>query len=265
MIKLRQEKEGAALKTLEEELVVLTEETKESQNGKLCGTPFGVDVVGISETVALLGALIGGIAARQRKDEVEKLNEQLRKINLQLRQQSRAGTIYAPGLTYAPPIAEPGLRNGGGSIAAVGSVATLPLVNAKPAAYQSTMEDEEMSMDQIACRDALRAGKRLLKEKNGSASLVRFEKALMLSKAFGDKVQERRATRGMAASLRLLGQHKQAIKYFERILEISKEMGEFTGDSDAFGSIADCYTDLGEFEKAALFYDKYLVTMEGSS
>ena len=44
-----------------------------------------------------IGALVGGIVARQRKEEVEKLNEQLRKINLQLRQQARAGTIYAPG------------------------------------------------------------------------------------------------------------------------------------------------------------------------
>ena len=43
-----------------------------------------------------------GFSARQRKDEVERLNEQLRKINISLRQQARSGTIYAPGLTYAP-------------------------------------------------------------------------------------------------------------------------------------------------------------------
>lgn len=30
------------------------------------------------------------------------MNEQLRKINLNLRQQARAGTVYAPGLMYAP-------------------------------------------------------------------------------------------------------------------------------------------------------------------
>lgn len=39
-----------------------------------------------------------------------------------------------------------------------------------------------------AFRDALRAGKRLLKEKNGSAAMIRFEKALMLSKALADRV-----------------------------------------------------------------------------
>ena len=43
-----------------------------------------------------------GFSARQRKEEVERLNEQLRRINLSLRQQARAGTVYAPGLNYAP-------------------------------------------------------------------------------------------------------------------------------------------------------------------
>jgi hypothetical protein len=53
--------------------------------------------VGITEFIALVGALVGGITARQRKQELERLNEQLRKINLNLRQQARAGTVYAPG------------------------------------------------------------------------------------------------------------------------------------------------------------------------
>jgi len=44
-----------------------------------------------------------------------------------------------------------------------------------------------MSNDQIACRDALRMGKRMLKESSGAAAMVRFEKALMLSKALHDK------------------------------------------------------------------------------
>lgn len=68
------------------------------QIGKLCATPFGIDIVGITEFVALVGALVGGITARQRKAELERLNEQLRKINLSLRQQARAGTVYAPGV-----------------------------------------------------------------------------------------------------------------------------------------------------------------------
>ncbi len=33
------------------------------------------------------------------------------------------------------------------------------------------------------------------------------------------------------------------------------------GDADAYGVIADCFTDLGEFEKAAAFYDRYIDAM----
>lgn len=38
------------------------------QDGRLCATPFGVDVVGITEFIALLGALVGGLSARQRRE-----------------------------------------------------------------------------------------------------------------------------------------------------------------------------------------------------
>lgn len=48
------------------------------QVGKLCATPYGVDIVGITEAIALVGALVGGYTSRKRKEEVERLNEQLR-------------------------------------------------------------------------------------------------------------------------------------------------------------------------------------------
>jgi pentatricopeptide repeat protein len=35
----------------------------------------------------------------------------------------------------------------------------------------------------------------------------------------------------------------------------------FLGDADAYGTIADCYTDMGDFDRAAAFYDKYIDTM----
>lgn len=66
--------------------------------GKLCATPFGVDIVGITEFILLVGAFVGGAVARQRKQEMEKLNDQLRTINISLRQQARSGTVYAPGM-----------------------------------------------------------------------------------------------------------------------------------------------------------------------
>jgi len=274
LYKLRQELEGEARREIEAERVLLEEEGRRSSIGKLCATPFGIDIVGITEFIALVGALVGGITARQRKAELERLNEQLRKINMGLRQQARAGTVYAPGLTYLPPMTGAD-GNGNGSSSPSSSPAAEPEVARprpatatvtlpKPSTSERTllsMEDDEMTADQIQCRDALRAGKRFLKEANGAAAMVRFEKALMLSKALGDRVQERRAIRGLAASSRLQGQYKTAIGHLERVLEISKEMREYTGDSDAYGTIADCYTDMGDLEKAAEFYDKYIYAM----
>ncbi len=46
------------------------------------------------------------------------------------------------------------------------------------------------------------------------------------------QVQERRAMRGLAASARLQGQYKTAIKHLESVLEISKAMQEYTGECD---------------------------------
>ncbi|EFJ51373.1 hypothetical protein VOLCADRAFT_87597 [Volvox carteri f. nagariensis] len=294
LYKLRIEKETVAREQLLAERQKLEEEVKQTQAGKLCATPFGVDVVGITELVALIGALVGGITARRRKEEVERLNEQLRSINLSLRQQARAGTVYAPGLSYAPPATRSGLVTipsppppASPAPAAAASVAAVTVAVAAPPAAPTpapvaapavpstsaspsssaavntlfSMEEEELSSDQIQCKEALRAGKRLLKEKNGAAAMVRFEKALMLSKALADKVQERRAQRGLAASCRLTHQYRQAIKHLERVLEISREIGEYTGDADAYGTMADCYTDMGEFEKAAVYYDKYIERM----
>lgn len=45
------------------------------------------------------------------------------------------------------------------------------------------------------------------------------------------QVMERRAMRGLAAAARLQGQFKTSIKHLERVLEISKEMKEYTGGS----------------------------------
>ena len=77
------------------------------------------------------------MTSRQRKDEVERLNEQLRKINMSLRQQARAGTIYAPGLTYVPP----SLNTGGGSSAY--PVETMPVPTPATVADSSDVSDAD--------------------------------------------------------------------------------------------------------------------------
>ena len=63
MFRLRQEIEGEARQELDRARAELEAEGRETQYGKLCATPFGVDVVGITELIALTGALVGGMSA----------------------------------------------------------------------------------------------------------------------------------------------------------------------------------------------------------
>jgi tetratricopeptide (TPR) repeat protein len=293
---LRQKEEAAAREEFNLVKREIEQESRRSPADQFCATPFGIDVVGITEFVALTGALVGGISARRRKDEMERLNEQLRTINTQLRQQARAGTLFAPGLTYAPPSSLPG---GAGSTASTDTISSrsnklslpsgavkpmpmpqvtsipktaMPAVEAAAAAAAVgtpeasttnlvSIDDEDVRPEVRQCQAALKEGKKLLKDSAAGPAMVRFEKALMLAKSMGDKVRERRAVRGLAAASRLSNQNRQAIKHLERVLEISKETGDHVGDADAYGVIADIYTDIGEFEKAAEYYDKYISQM----
>ena len=66
-----------------------------------------------------------------------------------------------------------------------------------------TIDEDDLPAEQQQCLMALRDGKRLLKEKQGASAMVRFEKALMLAKSVGERIYERRATRGLAAAARL--------------------------------------------------------------
>lgn len=298
LVRLRETKEGEVRDELANARNQLENEVKRTQveNNQLCATPFGIDVVGITEFVALTGALVGGLSARRRKQELERLNEQLRTINAQLRQQARAGTLFAPGLTYVPPSVQSNgnatalnnLKLPSGAFAdsstltqsqvpikmppksptsiisqdAGPSVSETSQKEARPSSVSLTSIDEEDMRPEVKqCQSALKEGKKMLKEQKAGPAMVRFEKALMLSKSLGDKVRERRAVRGLAASSRMQGQYTQAIKHLERVLEISSEIGDHVGDADAYGTIADVYTELGEFEKAAEYYDKYISQM----
>lgn len=57
------------------------------------------------------------------------------------------------------------------------------------------------------------------------------------------------------------GQLRAAVQHLTRVLEISKEMDDHVGDADAYGTIADIYTEMGQFDTAAQFYDKYIERM----
>lgn len=181
--------------------------------------------------VALIGATVGGLLARQRKGELQRVNEQLRQINTALRRQAKIES-YAPTLSYAPV---------GGRIA-----------------------ENEVIVDpnkqELISR--LKSGKYFLRNQDPAKAYEEFKAALELAQSLKDSVEEKKAARGLGASLQRQGKYREAIKYHKMVLKISEREGEDSGNTEAYGAIADCYTELGELERAGKFYDQYIARLE---
>jgi len=182
----------------------------------------------IAEAIALTGAIVGGVIARQRKNEILNINTQLRQINLNLRRQARVES-YAPSLMYAPPAGRSGVAV------------------AEPVDQQ---KEEVMNL--------LKSGKRSLRELNPGEAFVEFERAFNLAKRLSDTVEEKKAARGMGAACQRQRKFKEAIKYHQLVLLISERTKEQSGNTEAYGAIGDCYSEIGEMESAAKYYDMYI-------
>ncbi|XP_022715313.1 protein FLUORESCENT IN BLUE LIGHT, chloroplastic isoform X2 [Durio zibethinus] len=181
--------------------------------------------------VALIGATVGGLLARQRRGELQRLNEQLRQINAALRRQAKIES-YAPSLSYAPVVGR--------------------------------MSENEVIVDprneELISR--LKSGKNFLRNQEPEKAFLEFKTALQLAKSLKDPIEEKKAARGLGASLQRQGKYREAIKYHSMVLAISEREGEESGNTEAYGAIADCYTELGDLEKAGKFYDKYIARLE---
>lgn len=181
--------------------------------------------------VALIGATVGGLVARQRKAELQRLNEQLRQINAALRRQAKIES-YAPNLSYAP---------------AGGRVAETEVI-------------VDPRKEELISR--LKNGKKFLRNQAPDKAQLEFKAALDLAQNLKEPLREKKAARGLGASLQRQGKYREAIKYHSLVLELSARHGEDSGSTEAYGAIADCYTELGDLEQAAKYYDQYIARLE---
>ncbi|XP_015901740.2 protein FLUORESCENT IN BLUE LIGHT, chloroplastic [Ziziphus jujuba] len=182
-------------------------------------------------SVALIGATVGGLLARQRRGELERLNEQLRQINQALRRQAKIES-YAPSLSYAP--------------------------------VAGRISENEVIVDprkqELISR--LKSGKNFLRNQELEKAFTEFKTALELAQDVKDPIEEKKAARGLGASLQRQGKYREAIKYHSMVLAISEREREDSGNTEAYGAIADCYTELGDLERAGKFYDNYIARLE---
>eukprot|EP00249_Psilotum_nudum_P013982 c24606_g1_i1 orf=315-1181(-) len=188
-------------------------------------TPQAMYAAFVIEAIALVGAAVGGILARQRKQELEKLNSQLRKINEYMRSKAVIET-YAPGLVYAP-VGRP-------------------------------LDERRLDSDREELITLLKSGKKFLREKNPQMAYEEFKKALQLAQQIGDANEEKKAARGLGTSCQRQGKYREAITFHSMVLELSQRMGEVSGNTEALGSIADCYCELGDFDSAQKYYNRYI-------
>ncbi|KAK3283173.1 hypothetical protein CYMTET_9121 [Cymbomonas tetramitiformis] len=199
-----------------------------------------IETIVLGQLIGFIGALGGGWKARSRKEEVEALNSRLVQVNKQLRAQT---------LTLQHNFAE-------------ASPVRLPV---KEAAKSAAQEDQTESILQL-----LRAGKEKLREQQPKEALLIFTESLesinLHKKALDSPWKaERKALRGLGAAHEQLGDYALALDYMQKVLQMCEEHGELVGKSDALGFIADLYTDMGELEKAASYYDKYIDAMNLST
>ncbi|GJP46598.1 hypothetical protein CLOM_g5868 [Closterium sp. NIES-68] len=230
----------------------------------VAGADFNV-VVGVAcalEFVALTGAAVGGYVARQQGAEMERINAQLRQINLSLRRQARVET-YAPSLTYSPPPASAATPAAGASPMA--EAAAAPAAEAAATATAVGAAVSVGSEEKAEVLRILKEGKKHLRDGHPGSAFVEFHVALSKAKEMGDAVEEKKAARGLGASCQRQGKFKEAISYHQLVLEKSASTGEHSGDTEAYGAIADCYTELRDSEKAATYYDKYISRLEQDS
>lgn len=108
-----------------------------------------------------------GLVARQRKGELQRLNEQLLQINAALRKQAKIES-YAPTLSYAPI--------GGGRI-----------------------PDSEIIVDpkKQELISKLKSGKNFLRNQQPDKAFTEFKSALELAQNIKDPIEEKKAARGL--------------------------------------------------------------------
>ncbi|XWS16135.1 hypothetical protein CRYUN_Cryun34aG0059500 [Craigia yunnanensis] len=111
--------------------------------------------------VALIGATVGGLLARQKKGELQRVNEQLRQINAALRRQAKIES-YAPSLSYAP---------------VVGRISETEVI-------------VDPRKEELISR--LKSGKNCLRNQDPEKAFLEFKTALELAQSLKDPIEEKK-------------------------------------------------------------------------
>ncbi|GAX81693.1 hypothetical protein CEUSTIGMA_g9121.t1 [Chlamydomonas eustigma] len=79
------------------------------------------------------------------------------------------------------------------------------------------------------------------------------------------QMQERREQLDHAMTARQKGDCRAAIWHYERALDVSRAIQEYSPDMYVYGQVAECYTSLGKSQKASEYYDLYVAAVDERS
>ena len=175
----------------------------------------------------MVGAAVGGLTAKQRSEEVAELNAKLSETNKKMRKQMSRGSEF----------------------------------------IGDTIDE---GTDEAEIVEILRKGKRALKGKNSETAHAAFADALTRINTLSGTLDspwmlERKARRGLSAAEIQMKDYQRAeenLKIVVKICEENLEPGHERPElADAYGCLADMYTEWGQLDKAAEIYDKMITEM----
>lgn len=210
------------------------------------------------EAVALVGACVTGYLARRRRQELQVVNDRLRMINEQLRSKGIIeGTIAEFGADIEAAIQEEAARKAGAEQLKANLSALEQSLRAPSASHpiEGTEKDVQGRTEMYAC---LKTGKEALASKNPEKALQSLTRAYELAEQLGEQMAQVSALVGQARACKLLGNTIQAISILKSCLPIMEGMEEQNVAIDIYGEIADAYTEVGDMQKAAEYYDYFL-------
>jgi len=193
------------------------------------------------QSLGLLGATVTGFLARQRRDEIHALNDQLRKINAELRSRSDKLIEKEAVLKYIEKKDQEKSRD--------------------EADIDDSLSNEERSVDALILE-----AKEDISNDDVEGGIQKLKIALTKADGFDSAKFAVRGRRELSSALQRIGEQESAMDQLQRAYQLASDNVEAYPEAihnkvALCGEIADLYADMGDFRSAAEYYDSWIAGM----